>query len=45
MEALTGTSKEVGLGVDTEKTYCILISHRQNSGRNLNINPLEMWQS
>lgn len=42
MEALTGPSKEVGLGVDTEKTLCILISHHQNTGRNRNINPLEM---
>jgi hypothetical protein len=30
-------SKEVGLEVNTEKTKCMLLSHNQNAGQNLDI--------
>jgi hypothetical protein len=36
-EALIGTSKEVGLEVNAEKTKYLLLSHHQNVGQNHNI--------
>jgi hypothetical protein len=49
MEVLRGTSKEVGLEVNTEKTKYVLMSHHQNAGKNHNIKianrSSEMWQS
>jgi hypothetical protein len=37
METLIEASKEVGLGVNTEKTKYMLLSHRQNIGQNHDI--------
>jgi hypothetical protein len=36
-ETLTDTSKEVGVGVNTEKTKYMLLSYHQNAGQNHDI--------
>jgi hypothetical protein len=37
-ETLTDGSKEVGLGINVEKTKYMVLSHHQNAGQNQDIN-------
>jgi hypothetical protein len=45
---LLEVSKEIGLGVNTEKTKYLFMSHYKNAGQNLNLianKSFKMWQS